>query len=131
MIYSTGIDIVEIERIKAAMERFGHRFIDRIFTMQEIDYCTRRRHSAQHFAARFTAKEAVYKSLQIKEIAGMRWRDIEVVTDKNGIPSVRLYEALARVQQQQGISQIAISLTHSNNFAAAVAIAIHDNTPSL
>jgi len=128
MVYSAGIDIVEIERIRAAIERFGRRFTDRVFTMEEVDYCTGRKNSAQHFAARFAAKEAVYKSLRVRKIAGVRWQDVTVIIDEDGIPAVRLHGALARLQQQKGISRIAISLTHSDKFSAAVAIATMTDT---
>ena len=123
MLYSTGIDIVEIERIKTAIDRFGLRFINRIFTAGEIEYCMSKRNSAQHFAARFAAKEAVYKSLRLGNLAPMRWKDIETFNDNQNLPSIKLHGKLLREQKRLGISQISLSLTHSDAFAAAVSVA--------
>lgn len=124
MLYATGIDIIEIERIRSAIERFGERFIERVFTTKEIDYCASQKDGAKHFAARFAAKEAVYKSLRPASDIQMRWKDIEVIKDSHGIPAVRLHGLLAQRQQEAGIENIAISFSHSRQFAAAVAIAV-------
>jgi len=124
MIYSTGIDIVEIARIKTAIDRFGRRFMDRIFTSGEIEYCMSKRSSAQHFSARFAAKEAVYKSLRLGNLAPMCWKDIETFNDDQNLPSIKLHGKMLREQKRLNISQISLSLTHSDAFAAAVSVAV-------
>ena len=124
MLYSTGIDIIEIERVAAAIERHGSKFIRRAFTGPEIDYCSAKKQPARHFAVRFAAKEAVFKSLKCARGTPLRWREIEIVTDADGLPDIVLYGETLKTQRERGISRIAISLTHSKNTAAAVAIAI-------
>ena len=117
---------MEIGRIRAVIDRCGQRFIDRVFTAGEIEYCTKRRDGAKHFAARFAVKEAVYKCLRRERQAPLRWKDIEIILDDGGLPSVRLHGGLLEEQEQSGISRIEISLTHSEGVAAAVAIAIRE-----
>ena len=124
MIYSTGIDIIEIERIKAALDRFGQQFIKRVFTNAEIEYCRNRKNSSGHFAARFAAKEAVFKSLNASFATGIRWREIEIMHNDRGAPVARLHGKLLDEKQRHGIEKIEISITHSSTFAAAVAIAV-------
>jgi holo-[acyl-carrier protein] synthase len=113
-----GIDLIEIERIAAALGR-RPRFAERCFTAREAAYCSSRAFPAQHFAARFAAKEAVGKALGI----GMtRWREVEVLRS-GGPPTIALSGRYARRAQELGVTQITVSLTHSRGMAAAVAVA--------
>ncbi|MCC6832136.1 MAG: holo-ACP synthase [Thermoleophilia bacterium] len=112
-----GLDLIEIDRIEAALER-RPRFAERCFTEAEAAYCASRAYPPQHFAARFAAKEAVGKALGI----GMtRWREVEVVRGR-GAPTIRLHGRYLRRAADLGVTDIAVSLTHSRGIAAAVAV---------
>ncbi len=116
---SIGIDIVEVERIRNMHERLGKRFLERIFTPLEIEYCFSRRNSYQSLAGRFAVKEAVLKALGIGMSHGFRWKDIEVVNEKSGKPNVKLY---GKLKQLLGSRHIEISISHTENYAVAVCI---------
>jgi len=117
-VIGVGIDLIEIDRIARALER-RPRFAERCFTAAEAAYYQSRAFPAQHFAARFAAKEAVGKALGI----GMtRWREVEVVRAA-GPPRVALAGRYARRAADLGVSGITVSLTHSRGMAAAVAVA--------
>ena len=126
MIFATGIDIIEIERVQKAVGRSGQRFIERIFTDAEIEYCSNKKHSIQHYAARFAVKEAVYKALKPAPGTPLRWREIEV-THVDGVqPELKLSGETKSISEKAGITRICISLSHSSKFAAAVAVAEYD-----
>lgn len=112
-----GLDLVEIERIEETLERWP-KFAHRCFTDDEEAYCSSRAFPAQHFAARFAAKEAVGKALGI----GMtRWREVEVVRGR-GAPTIRLHGIYAARAEALGVSSIHVTLTHSKDTAAAAAV---------
>jgi len=111
-----GIDIVEIPRIQSALDRFGNRFTEKLFTPSEIQYCEKSAHPAQHYASHFAAKEAVAKIIQSD--LGYFWKEIEISHKESGAPYVQLSKRL----QKQHPSPIEISLTHTRTTAAAVAI---------
>jgi len=118
MIVGVGVDAIEIARFADALAR-RPRLAERCFTADEAAYCASRAFPAQHFAARFAAKEAVGKALGI----GMtRWRDVEVVRGR-GAPRVRLSGMHAARAEALGVREIALSLTHSRTLAVAVAVA--------
>jgi holo-[acyl-carrier protein] synthase len=118
VVIGVGIDLIEIDRIAGALAR-RPRFADRCFTEREAAYCRSRAFPAQHFAARFAAKEAVGKALGI----GMtRWREVEVVRGA-GPPSIALTGRYAHRADDLGVTGITVSLTHSRGVAAAVAVA--------
>ena len=102
MIRGIGVDIVEIERIKAAVEARKERFLARIFTVEERDYCFEKPRPFRHLAARFAAKEAVSKALGTGK-SGMQWTDIEVCRDSHGRPFIKLYGGAADRAQEKGI----------------------------
>ena len=113
-----GVDIVEIPRIAQAVERWGDRFLARVYTPAELAFARGR--SAQ-LAARFAAKEAVMKALGTG-IRGVRWRDVEVVRDGGRAPSIRLHgTALARAKRL-GIDSLSVSLSHSEHYAVAFVV---------
>jgi len=115
-----GIDIVEISRIKKTLENQGERFKARVFTDIEIIYCeSKKNNSVESFAAAFCAKEAVSKALGSGFSMGVEMKDIEVIHDENGRPSVKLYNNAERVFEEIGASQIAISLSHCREYATA------------
>ena len=121
---TTGVDIIEIDRIAAVLARYGDRFLRRVFTPAEIAYCRRR---APNLAARFAAKEAVMKSLGTG-FRGVGWRDVEVIRAPSGAPGVRLHGRARRRAQRLGITEIAISLSHSRDYALAFAAASRPDT---
>jgi len=121
MLEGLGIDMVEVSRIKKALNRWGERFLHRVFTAEERDYCQRKAHPEQSLAARFAAKEAVLKAIGTGLSGGIRWTDVEVVNDKSGKPEVRLGK---RITQLIGNKKILLSITHTKEFAIAQAILV-------
>lgn len=114
-----GVDAAEIPRIRAAVERWGQRFLDRVYTLGEQTYCRGR---AESLAGRFAAKEAVSKALGTG-IRRLRWRDIEVLPDRRGRPTVYLYGKAAARAQQMGVAWLSVSITHTDELAIAFVIA--------
>ncbi len=114
-----GVDAIEIERIAAALDRFGLRFLNRIYTERERDRYGNR---PAELAARFAAKEAVMKALGTG-VRGIRWRDIETLPNRRGKPIVKLHETAAKRARQLGFRHIAISLTHSRSDSIAMVAA--------
>ncbi len=121
MLEGLGIDMVEVGRIKKAIDRWGERFLHRVFTSEERDYCERKAHPEQSFAARFAAKEAVLKTIGTGLSDGISWTDVEVVNDKSGKPEVRLGEKITR---RIGNKKILLSISHTKEFAIAFAILV-------
>ena len=122
---STGVDFTEIERVAGVLDRYGERFLRRVFTPGEIAYCRGR---APNLAARFAAKEAVMKCLGTG-FRGVGWRDVEVVRAPSGAPSARLHGRARRRAERLGVTEIAISLSHSREYAMVVAVASRPDTP--
>ena len=118
-IICTGIDIIEIDRIQDVLSQYGDRFLNKIFTPEEIQYCRGR---SPNLAGRFAAKEATMKALKTGA-RGVSWKDIEVIRASNGAPSIKLYNrALAR-SESLGVSSLSISFSHSRDYAVASVIA--------
>ncbi|MBV9481795.1 MAG: holo-[acyl-carrier-protein] synthase [Acidobacteria bacterium] len=119
MIVGTGIDVVEVPRVAAAIERFGDRFLERVFTEKEIHYCQSKANRVERFAARFAAKEAGMKALGTGWNHGVRWRDVEVERQPGGRPTLVFHGIAAQFAEKLGTHRAALSLTHT----AAEAIA--------
>ena len=115
---TTGVDIIEIERIGRALERWGQRFLHRIYTAGEISYCRGR---PQNLAARFAAKEATMKALGTG-IRGVGWKDIEVVRHQGGAPSIYLRGRALLRAEKLGVKELALSLSHSRDYAVAFVV---------
>ena len=116
---STGVDIIEIPRIKKTLDRYGERFLKRIFTPDEIVYCRGR---SPNLAGRFAAKEATMKALGTG-VRGVGWKDIEVIRAESGAPSVKLHgRAKARAEMLK-VSELSLSISHSREFAVAFVVA--------
>ena len=113
MILGQGIDIIEVERIAKAIERWGDDFLKHVFTDQEIAYAKKHRFPNQHFAARFAAKEAVLKA--IGENSEIGWKDIEIINQRNGKPSCIFHD-------KNFNQKILISMSHTKKYAVANAI---------
>jgi holo-[acyl-carrier protein] synthase len=119
MIVGSGIDLTEIERIQKSVDRYGARFLDRVFTGAEQVYCLRKRKAAESLAARFAAKEAAAKALGTGISRGVNWLEIEVVREPGGRPSLRFHGRAAQVAAQLGVTRAALSLTHTDGLAMA------------
>jgi holo-[acyl-carrier protein] synthase len=119
MIVGTGIDLVEIGRIQQSMDRFGKRFLDRVFTAAEQGYCLRKRKSAESFAARFAAKEAGAKALGTGISHGVNWLEIEVAREAGGRPTLQFHGRAAEFAVRLGVSHAALSITHTAALAMA------------
>jgi holo-[acyl-carrier protein] synthase len=119
MIVGSGIDVVEIERIQRTMDRYGQRFLDRVYTAPEQAYCLRKRKSAESLAARFAAKEAGAKALGTGISHGVNWLEIEVVREPSGRPTLRFLGRAAEFAARLGASRAALSITHTTTLAVA------------
>jgi holo-[acyl-carrier protein] synthase len=119
MIVGSGIDLVEISRIQHSLDRYGSRFLDRVFTAGEQTYCMRKRNAAESLAARFAAKEAGAKALGTGISRGVSWLEIEVIREPGGRPSLQFHGRAGEVAQRMGARRSSLSITHT----AAVAMA--------
>ncbi|HET7751486.1 MAG TPA: holo-[acyl-carrier-protein] synthase [Terriglobales bacterium] len=122
MIVGTGIDVVEVPRVAAAIERFGRRFLERIYTEGEIRYCEAKANRVERYAARFAAKEAAMKALGTGWNRGVRWRDIEVRRQPGGRPTLTFNGKAAEFAAGLGTKNAALSLTHTASEAIAQVI---------
>ena len=122
MIAGTGIDIVNIERVERLMDRWGERFIRRVFTEAEICHCRRRARAAECFASRFAAKEAFLKAVGWGLQNGVHWTDIEVDHDALGNPGLVLRRKAEEILEARGIRRVFVSLSHDDPWAVAQVI---------
>lgn len=122
MIVGCGIDLIEIERITEAMDRYGERFCNRVYLPEEVAYCRRKRNSAESFAARFAAKEAAAKALGTGIQSGVGFREIEVIRESSGKPSLRFHGRASEIAKMLGASHSVLSLTHTRTHAMAQVI---------
>jgi len=119
VIVGTGVDLAEVPRIRASIERFGARFVDRIFTPAEIAYVERKANRFERYAARFAAKEAGMKAIGTGWKRGVTWQDFEVANLPSGKPTLRLHGVAAAVAAQLGVRNISLSLTHTKELGMA------------
>jgi holo-[acyl-carrier protein] synthase len=124
MIYGIGVDLVKIERIARVLERYGARFLNRVFTSREIAYCqSRHRQGVYQLAQRFAAKEAFSKALGVGlRQGGIRWREVEILPDARGKPEVTVSGRAARLCEAQGITKMHLSLTDEDQHAVAMVV---------
>jgi holo-[acyl-carrier protein] synthase len=122
MIVGTGVDIVEIERIRKIIERQKERFIDRVFTQAEQRFCKKYRDPSPHFAARFAAKEALFKALGTGWAKGVTWLDVEVRRQKDEAPGLFLSGEAEKRSVRLGAGRVHLSLSHSEQWAVATVI---------
>lgn len=122
MIVGTGIDIAEVPRIRQSIERFGDRFLQRIFTAGEIRYCDSKANRFERYAARFAAKEAAMKALGTGWNHGVRWRDCEVVRMPGGRPTIAFHGKAGEFAANLGTKNTALSITHTAEHAFAQVI---------
>ncbi|MCG8516239.1 MAG: holo-ACP synthase [Halanaerobiales bacterium] len=121
MIKGLGIDLVKIERFKNIIERWGNKFLERVFTPAELDYCRDSINYPERLAARFAAKEAAFKMLE-GTARGVGWHDFEVNNTAKGRPQLFLRGKAARLAEEKGIVFIHLSLSHERDFAIAQVI---------
>jgi holo-[acyl-carrier protein] synthase len=119
MIIGSGIDLIEIARIQHSTDRYGARFLDRVYTAGEQAYCLRKRNAAESLAARFAAKEAGAKALGTGISQGVNWLEIEVVREPGGRPGLKFYGRAAERAERLGVRNAALSLTHTSELAMA------------
>jgi holo-[acyl-carrier protein] synthase len=122
MIVGTGVDLCEVGRMQAAIERHGQRILNRVFTEREVAYSERKANRFERYAARFAAKEAGMKALGTGWRGGLGWRDLEVANLPSGRPTLTLHGRAAEIAQKLGVRNISLSLTHTADQAMALVI---------
>jgi len=122
MICGTGVDIVEVFRMRDAINKWGTNFLSKIFTKKEMEYSYSRRFSHQHFAARFAAKEAVFKAFGEGRRSPIKWTDIEILNNGEGRPVVEFHDDALKLKKSKKINRVIVSMSHSKNYAVANAL---------
>lgn len=120
MVLGIGVDIIEIKRIKNLINKFDYKFLNKIYTQNEINYCINKPNKYQHFAARFAAKEAIYKALSEAEQKIASWKNIEIFNQNNGLPIVKTYGKLNQYLAEDKI--IKLSISHSEHYVVCFAV---------
>jgi holo-[acyl-carrier protein] synthase len=122
MILGTGVDLAEVGRIRDAIERYGDRFVQRIYTAAEIAYVERKANRFERYAGRFAAKEAGMKAIGTGWKRGVRWQDFEVSNLPSGRPTLRLHGVAAQLAEKMGVKSISLSITHTAEMGMAQVI---------
>lgn len=122
MIVGTGIDVAEVDRIARSIERFGNRFLQRVFTAEEIRYCESKANKTERYAGRFAAKEAAMKAIGTGWNKGVAWRDIEVTREAGGRPRVAFHNKAGEFFARLGAVRAHLSITHTEGLAMAQVI---------
>ncbi|ACM21286.1 acyl carrier protein 4'-phosphopantetheinyltransferase [Geotalea daltonii FRC-32] len=122
MIYGTGVDIVDISRFQRFVSENNTSLLQRVFTPRELEYCSGKKHSAQHFALRFAAKEAFLKALGTGLRGGVSWQHMEIVNDRLGKPEMLLTGKAGELFAEAGLQKIFLSLSHDGNMAVAMLV---------
>lgn len=122
MIVGTGVDITEVPRVAASIQRFGERFLKRVFTDAEIAYCESKQNKAERFAARFASKEAALKALGTGLRMGISWREVEVTRLPGGRPTMSFHGVAAQIAAKLGVKRSHLSLSHTEEHAIAYVI---------
>ncbi len=126
VVIGIGTDIIECVRIAKMIEKHGELFLNRVYTRNEIAYCSCRKATNQHYAGRWAAKEAVLKALGTGWAKGIQWTDVEVVNEIGGRPRIELGGEAKVISQQMRIREILISISHCRSYAIAYATAVGD-----
>lgn len=122
MIIGIGIDLVEIDRVRALLTRHPTRGPERLFTRREVEHCQFGGDRVESYAARFAAKEAVFKALGTGWSGGVTWREVEVLTGPGGAPALHLHGTTRRLADKRGVTRIHVSLTHTGGMAGAYVV---------
>ena len=121
-----GIDIVEIKRLEKASKKWGKPFLSKVYTAKELAYSQSKRYPAQHLAARFAAKEAIFKALGEVTVDFVGWKNVEILNDSYGKPAVHWHGPADAIRKKKKIKGALISLSHTENYAVATAMLIFD-----
>jgi len=119
MIVGTGVDLAEVPRIAQSIQRYGNRFLERVFTSREIRYCQSKRNFAERFAARFAAKEAAMKAIGTGMSRGVTWTSIEVAREPGGRPTIAFSGKALEIANDLGVRRVSLSLSHTADLAIA------------
>ena len=119
MILGTGVDLAEVDRIRSAIERYGDRFVARIYTAAEIAYVEKKANRFERYAGRFAAKEAGMKAIGTGWKRGVRWQDFEVANLPSGRPTLRLHGKAAEIARHLGVKTVSLSITHTAQLGMA------------
>lgn len=122
MIYGIGIDLVENDRIEKIIQKWGDKFLSRVFSAREIDYCGRHTQASLHYGARFAVKESFLKAIGTGLGRGVKLLEIEVVNEENGKPEIELSGGAREYIVKAGIDKIHLSITHTKNYASAMVL---------
>ncbi len=122
-----GVDLTRIPRLREVVARWNDRFLQRVFTEQELEYCRRRRDPIPHLAARFAAKEATLKALGTGLRMGVKWRELEVRRERGQAPTMVLSGRCRAIAEAKGGRRVLLSLTHDGDYAMAQAMLIGDS----
>ena len=122
MIVGSGVDLAEVSRIRQAIERFGERFLARVYTPEERAYVGRKKNQYERYAARFAAKEAGMKAIGTGWKRGVTWQDLEVVNLPSGKPTLRFSGKAKEFAERMGVKSVALSLSHTEALAIAEVI---------
>jgi holo-[acyl-carrier protein] synthase len=122
VIVGTGVDLCEVRRIRAAVERFGQKFVGRVYTAREITYVERKANKFERYAARFAAKEAGMKAIGTGWRIGVTWHDFEVTNLGSGKPRLEFHGVAAKVAARLGVKTVTLSMTHTADLAMAMLI---------
>jgi len=122
MIVGTGIDIAEVDRIASSIQRFGRRFLERVFTAEEIRYCESKANKAERYAGRFAAKEAAMKAIGTGWNHGVTWRDVEVRRAPGSRPAIEFHNKAGEFFRKLGAARAHLSITHTKDSAMAQVI---------
>jgi holo-[acyl-carrier protein] synthase len=123
-IIGIGTDIIECARIGRMLSQHGERFMNHVYTEEEVRYCSGRKVAEQHFAGRWAAKESVLKAFGTGWVSGISWRDVEVVILPGGKPTIRLHRGATKKAAELEIAEVLISISHCKSYATATAIAV-------
>jgi holo-[acyl-carrier protein] synthase len=120
-----GVDIIEIDRIERMLHTYS-AFRSRVFTEREIEYCEHKKYPAQHYAARFAAKESILKALGPGKGEPIGWKDLEIIDQSSGKPQVQLHGHAHALAERRGITEVKVSLSHGKAYAVATALVISE-----
>ena len=127
---SVGIDIVEIKRLEKISKKWGKAFLQKVYTKRELDYAHSRRFPYQHLAARFAAKEAIFKALGEVEKDFVGWKNVEILNDAYGKPVVLWHGAAEHTRKKRNLKGVVVSLSHTENYAVASAMLVFNKARS-
>jgi holo-[acyl-carrier protein] synthase len=122
MILGIGTDVIEVSRIKQALDKYGERFMRRLFTPTEIEYCTARKNAALHYAGRFAAKEAAFKAMQRGWGGDISWKDVEITNLPSGAPEITFHGKALEVVTEKKMTRAFVSISHVEEIATAVVV---------